>query len=96
MRRDSLRFFQLILLQGSVTVLDIQITVSVIVNEIQMVARGLVARWMSIGSPECSCLNSNNITNTSYRCCLVLAIVVVATADVDADADVIDDGWMFV
>jgi len=30
-------------------------------NEIQTVASALVARWMSIGNPDCSCLNSNSV-----------------------------------
>ena len=40
-------------------VLGIQITVSVIVNEIQTAVGALVAGWMSIGNLECYFLNSN-------------------------------------
>ena len=61
MRRDSLGLFKLIQLRGSVTVLDIQITVIVIVNEIQMVADALAARWISIKHPVYRCMISNNI-----------------------------------
>ena len=60
MRRDSLRLFELIQLQGSVKFLDIQITVNVIVNEIQTIANTLLTHWMYLGNPECSCLNSNS------------------------------------
>ena len=64
MRSDSSRPFVLIQLQGSVTILDIQITVSVIVNGIQMVAGALLAHKMSIGNPECCSLNSNILLHT--------------------------------
>ena len=60
MKLDSLRLFELIQLQGSIRVLDIQITVSVILNGIQTVVGALVVRWMSIDNPVCSCLNSKN------------------------------------
>ena len=60
MKLDSLRLFELIQLQGSIRVLDVQITVSVILNEIQTVVGALVVRWMSIDNPVCSCLNSRN------------------------------------
>ena len=60
MRKDSSKLFKLIQLQGSVTVLDIQITMSVIKNKIQTATGVLVAHWMSIGNPVCSCLDSNS------------------------------------
>ena len=65
MEIDSLRHFGLIQLQGSVKVLDIQITVGMIVNKIQTVASALVARWISIGDLECSCLISNTLLHTN-------------------------------
>ena len=40
-------------------VLDIQITVIVIVNEIQTVAGVLLTHWIYLINPECCCLNSN-------------------------------------
>ena len=48
MRRDSLRLLELIQLQGSIKVLDIQITVIVIVNEMQTVAGAHAVYWMPI------------------------------------------------
>ena len=64
MRRDSLRLFELIQLPGLVMVLDIQITVSVVVNRNQMVAGVLVVSLMSIGNSDCCCLNSNTLLLT--------------------------------
>ena len=52
MRRDSLRLFELIQLQGSIAVLDVQIIVGVIVNEIQTASGALAARLVSIGYSE--------------------------------------------
>ena len=45
MKRNPLRLFELIQLPGFVMVLDIQTTVSVIVNEIQMVAGALLTSY---------------------------------------------------
>ena len=45
-------------------VLDIQITVNIIVNEVQKVASALVVRWILTGNPECCCLNSNIFLRT--------------------------------
>ena len=64
MRRDSLRLFKHIQLKGSLLVLDIQITVGVILNEIQRAAGTLVAHWIPIGDPEHSCLISNTLLHT--------------------------------
>ena len=39
--------------------MGIQITVNIIVNEMQTIAGALLARWMYVVNPECCCLNSN-------------------------------------
>ena len=46
MRRDSFRLFEQLWLSESITVMNIQITVIVIVNEIQTVASALLAHWI--------------------------------------------------
>ena len=60
MRKDSQRLFDCIQFLGSITVLYIQFTVIVIMNEIQTVAGALLARWVYMVNPECCCLNINS------------------------------------
>ena len=78
MERDSQRLFERIQFLGSVTVLYIKIPVIVIMNEIQTVAGTLLTRWVSIGNPECCCLNSNKERRIDFKCCFLNSDVLLS------------------